>query len=401
MIRATDHGVAVTGLGCLCAAGASLQESVASLMAGRRNVRMPAADTADRQKAYPLFALSDAWLPAGYWDVPEVRRSGLLAIAAVRQALDDAGLDDVSIRSRRVGICLGTTVGSAMNNEAFYRAFREGQYPGMDTIRAFLQANPADMVARHFGLNGPRQTINNACASGSVAIGEAASWVRQGVCDIAIAGGTDFLCRVICEGFASLLITDPQPCRPFDRDRKGLNLGEGAAAVVLESQQSLEQRSAPVAARLAGYGNACDAYHVSAPKPDGAGLRTAILQALDDAGVGADAIAFVNAHGTGTAENDKVEGHVLPEVLPRAPFVSTKGYTGHTLGAAGAIEAALTIAFLAEGAIPGNIGFAHDDPEFAGRPVNCTTPVEGEYALSNSVAFGGNNAALVFRREPS
>ncbi len=414
MIGVTEVGIAVTGLGCICAAGPTLPRTIESMMAGRRNLRTgepdderapeAAGDPGDRAstRRLPVFALSASWLPDDYWTGPEVRRSGRLAIIACTEALGDAGFDADLLRERRVGVCLGTTVGSAMNNEQFYRAFREGRCPDMETIRAYLQANPADMVARHFGLVGPRQTVNNACSSGSVAIGEAASWIRAGICDAVLAGGSDFLCRVVCNGFASLRIADSHPCRPFDKDRQGLNLGEGAGMLLLESEASRRDRAAGparVRARLCGYGNACDAYHISAPRPDGAGLRSAIQQALAQAGAQPADVAFVNAHGTGTVENDKVESLVIPEALPDTPFLSTKGYTGHTLGAAGGIEAAVSIAFLELGSIPASAGFVRPDPEARGAPVKERTEVRRPYALSDSVAFGGNNVALVFRRE--
>jgi 3-oxoacyl-[acyl-carrier-protein] synthase-1/3-oxoacyl-[acyl-carrier-protein] synthase II len=253
------------------------------------------------------------------------------------------------------------------------------------------------MVAQAFGLTGPCQTITNACSSGAVAIGHAAQWIRAGICDAAIAGGADMLCNVIHAGFLSLLITDTSPCRPFDRNRQGLNLGEGAGVVILESRQSAQQRDAPIQAWLCGYGNASDAYHISAPEPSGRGLRQAIDQALRQAGLNPQDVDFINAHGTGTPENDRVEGRLFPEIFPAVPFGSTKGFTGHTLGAAGGIEAVITILCLHDKRIPANIGFDEPDPDFPGRPVIENTPIAGRCGLSDSVAFGGNNAALIFQ----
>jgi 3-oxoacyl-[acyl-carrier-protein] synthase-1/3-oxoacyl-[acyl-carrier-protein] synthase II len=268
----------------------------------------------------------------------------------------------------------------------------------MDSIKAYRNANPADMVAQHFHLNGLRQCIANACSSGTVAIGQAAEWINSGLCDIALAGGSDILCRVIYNGFISLLITDSQPCRPFDRNRRGLNLGEGAGMVVLESSQTATQRKARIHATLCGYGNYSDAYHISAPMPDGVGLEMAINAALQQAKIAHDDIAFINAHGTATPENDKVEGSLFSRIFPKTPLHSTKGYTGHTLGAAGAVEAVITVESLKRQMIAASVGFQEPDPDFDVNPVVENTPVQGEYAMSDSLAFGGNNAVLVFRR---
>jgi len=389
----TSRAVPVTGLGCLSAAGGTVAEMTETLFAGRRRVSWRLAGR-DR---YPVFELDGGSVPAGYFEGPECKRCGRLAVAATGEALAEATLTGDQLRDRRVGVCMGTTVGSAMNNEAFYREFRAGRMPGVEPIRHYLRSNPAAMVAEAFGLTGPRQTVTNACSSGSVAIAHAAAWVSSGVCDVAIAGGSDMLCNVIHAGFLSLLITDSEPCRPFDRDRRGLNLGEGAGVVVLESEQSVRRRGGSIQAWLCGYGNSSDAYHISAPEPTGQGLKRALSQALSEAHLKAGDIDFINAHGTGTTENDRVEGRVFPEMFPGVPFVSTKGFTGHTLGAAGGIEAVITIVCLREKRTPANVGFEQADPEFLGRPVVENTAVAGRYGLSDSVAFGGNNAVLIFK----
>lgn len=386
--------VPVTGLGCLCAAGGTAAALSEGLFSGQREVSWREV----REQSYPVFQLAPQHLPDGYFAGPECKRCGLLAMRAAEEALQQAGLTSADLAGRRVGVCLGTTVGSAMNNEGFYRAFREGACPDIEPIRQFLQANPAHMVADAFSLRGPCQTVTNACASGSVAIGHAASWIKAGVCDIALAGGADMLCNVIHAGFLSLMITDTEPCRPFDRDRRGLNLGEGAGVVVLESETSARARGACIQGRLLGYGNASDAFHISAPEPTGRGLQRALDQALDEAGLSEQDIGFINAHGTGTPENDRCEGNLFPHRFPGVPFGSTKGFTGHTLGAAGGVEAVITLLCLQQQRIPANIGFTQADPEMAGQPVAEVTAIDSRYGLSDSVAFGGNNAVLVFER---
>jgi 3-oxoacyl-[acyl-carrier-protein] synthase-1/3-oxoacyl-[acyl-carrier-protein] synthase II len=195
------------------------------------------------------------------------------------------------------------------------------------------------------------------------------------------------------------MITDEAACRPFDRRRKGLNLGEGAAILVLESEKLSGRWIHPPLAMLVGYGSASDAYHLTAPDPQGRGLRRAILAAMEESGMQANDLAFINAHGTGTLDNDAVESRVLSELLPGVPFYSSKGFTGHTLGAAGAIEAAFTIASLNTGIIPPSAGYEEHDFDLPAHPVKKETAVVGRAALSQSLAFGGGNAVLIFGKE--
>ena len=390
----TTKAIPVTGLGCVCAAGGTVAEMAETLFSGRRKMGFCQVG----KSRYPVFELGADSAPPGYAEGPECERCGLLAVTAADQAFREAGLTKQQLQNLRVGVCIGTTAGVAMNSEGFYRDFRRGLMPDIKPIRQYLRANPASMVAEKYGLSGPLQTIANACSSGSVAVGQAAEWVASGMCDLAVAGGADSLCNIINVGFASLLITDSEPCRPFDRDRRGLNLGEGAGLVVLESEESVRRRGVQhVRARLCGYGNASDAYHISAPDPRGNGLKRALRKALFRAGLEPSDISFINAHGTGTPENDKVEGQVFPDMFPDVPFGSTKGMTGHSLGAAGGIEAVITILCLQQRRIPASVGFERPDPDFAGRPVRENTAITGEYGLSDSAAFGGNNAVLIFQ----
>jgi 3-oxoacyl-(acyl-carrier-protein) synthase len=241
--------------------------------------------------------------------------------------------------------------------------------------------------------------VVNACSSGADAIGAALSWLRAGECDLAIAGGGDELSRVALSGFGSLGVVSPALCAPFDRDRQGLNLGEGAGVLILERASSARRRNRASRLFLAGYGAACDAYHLTAPRPDGTGLEAAIRRALDEARIGPEPVGFVNAHGTATRDNDKVEGAVLARVFgPDVPVVATKGFTGHTLGAAGGLEAAFTAAGLRDGWIPASPGFANRDAEIPLAPVRERTALAVGYALSTNLAFGGNNAALILGR---
>jgi 3-oxoacyl-[acyl-carrier-protein] synthase-1/3-oxoacyl-[acyl-carrier-protein] synthase II len=391
--------VAVTGAGCVTAAGRDLPRTMAAVMEGRRSPAPPVRFTTGHLVRHPVFEILPPVLPEDEARERGILLTSALGLVAAREAIAAAGLDAASLAGLRVGVVCGTTVGSAMNSEEFYRDYRAGGHPDMAPIERFLRSNPAAVVAREFGLTGPCETVVNACSSGSDAVGLAADWIRTGLADVVLAGGADELCRVTVNGFISLMITDDAPCAPFDRNRKGLNLGEGAAFLVMESEELASRRGVRPMGLLLGYGSSCDAHHLTAPHPEGAGLSRAVARALAEAGVRGTDLAFVNAHGTATPDNDKVEGRFLARVLPGVPFLSTKGYTGHTLGAAGAIEAAITLACLAAGLVPGNAGFSEPDPELSGAvPVATVTPISGRYALSQSLAFGGSNAALVFGR---
>lgn len=381
--------VAITGMGCICAAGTTLDDCMAALYSGHRAPAPSLRFSSSHPTRYPVFEVPT------FHEPPELLRTSALGLHAAREALANAGLCLESLRGLRVGVCVGTTVGSAMNNEQFCRDYRAGFDPDMEPINRILRSNPATVIAREFGLTGPCQTVVNACASGTDAVGLAASWIRGGICDVAIAGGADELGRITYNGFISLMITDDSPCKPFDLNRKGLNLGEGAAMLVLESEETRKKRGSHARSYLLGYGSACDAHHLTAPKPDGEGLRTAIAEALSCCGTPAESVSFVNAHGTGTPDNDRVESRVLADLLPGVPFISTKGYTGHTLGAAGAIEAVFTVACLERGMIPGSSGFNTADPELGGTPADKCTKVTGQIALSESLAFGGNNSVIL------
>jgi 3-oxoacyl-[acyl-carrier-protein] synthase II len=381
--------VAITGLGCICAAGNSLTECVHTLYGARLLPAAPTRFSSSHPVSYPVFEIPS------FEEPPELLRTSALALHAAREALADAGLSSEQLKGLRVGVCVGTTVGCALNNEDFCREYRQGGDPDLEPMERILRSNPAAVIAREFGLNGPCQTVVNACASGTDAVGLAASWIRAGLCDLALAGGADELGRITYNGFISLMITDPAPCKPFDRDRKGLNLGEGAGMLVLESDPLRLCRNKRSRAYLVGYGSACDAHHLTAPAPDGAGLRRAINEALSCCNTPASAIGFVNAHGTGTPDNDRVESSVLADLFPSIPYLSTKGFTGHTLGAAGAIEAVFTIASLERGSIPASAGFATADPGLAGTPARCETAIPERLALSESLAFGGNNSVII------
>ncbi len=384
----TRTAVPISGAGCICAAGPSLPACMASLFLGGPAPAPPTRFASSHGIDYPVFEVG------GFQEPPDTLRTAALLLTAAGEALADAGLDREQLGRLRVGACVGTTVGCAMNDEPFCRAFRAGGRPALAPMERILRCNPAAALARAFGLTGPCQTIVNACSSGTDAVGLGASWIEAGLCDLVLAGGADELGRITYNGFISLQIYAPGRCAPFDRDRAGLNLGEGAAVLVLEAPGSLRRRGGRARSFVLGYGSSCDAHHLTAPSPDGAGLERAVREAMAAGGIAPSQVAFVNAHGTATPDNDLVEAQVLRRTLPGVPFLSTKGCTGHTLGAAGAIEAAFTVACLELGRIPASAGFSTADPALGAEPVCAAGPARGAVALSQSLAFGGNNAVL-------
>ena len=382
--------ILITGLGVVSAAGIGKAESMRAIASGLRNPAPPTLFSSTLEN--PAFEVQD--LPGEYR--LEGRRTLGLALLAADEAAGEASLDSDSVKGLRVGVCMGTTVASQLNDIDFYRRFRETGDPPLGPVERFLSGDLSECIAGKYGLEGPLMTVVNACSSSTDAVGVALSWLRSGLCDIAIAGGADELNRVPFCGFSSLGIMSPEACAPFDRDRKGLNLGEGAGVLVLETEASALRRGVDSGLFVAGFGASADAYHLTAPHPEGKGLRRALELAIREAGISASEIAFINAHGTATPENDRVEGRTLLEIFgPRVKVASTKGYTGHTLGAAGGIEAVFSALALREGIAPASAGFENLDEEIGLLPLTENTPLRGNYVLSTSLAFGGNNAALV------
>ena len=324
-------------------------------------------------------------------------RAGAFALRAASAAMEAAALQPADVDPTRLGVVLGTTLGGMEIFEAWDAAVAGAGAPPPGLARVPYYA-PAVRVAEMVGANGPVATTQLACASGTQAVALAADWVRQGRADVVLAGGSDLLCRFVVAGFNCLKATAPV-ARPFDRDRRGLVLGEGAAVLVVEDAAHAARRGATVWARVLGVGAAADAVHMTAPDRAGGGVVRAILAALADAGLTPAMVDFVSAHGTGTQFNDLMEASALVRVFGErtVPVNSVKGAIGHTLGAAGAFEAALCIESLRSGLVPPTAGLETLDPACAGLDV-----VQGEarrhevrVALSTSSGFAGANAALV------
>ncbi|NLF94254.1 MAG: beta-ketoacyl-[acyl-carrier-protein] synthase family protein [Oligosphaeraceae bacterium] len=385
--------VYVSGKGMISALGPDVPRAAAALYAP--HPRLPALSRkVETALKLPVFEIPDLepdpGVPGGF--------SLQLLRCALQEALSEAGLSARDLARQRVGVCIGTTVACQLNNIPFYATLRSGGTPPAQPFRDYIAGNPAEWTRREFHLQGPALTVSNACSSGADAIGIAMLWIRQGLCDLVICGGTDEINKVPLDGFNALGVCSPEPCRPFDARRNGLNLGEGAGILILSARAPVG--SAPCFA-LAGYGNSSDAFHITQPDPEGKGLERAIRFSLHSAGgISTSDIAFINAHGTGTSVNDQVESVVFQRLFQdSARFISTKGLTGHTLGAAGAIECILSLLMLEREMVPASTRFESLSPEMPLAPLSRSTAIPAaEYALSTSLAFGGSNTALVLRR---
>ncbi len=386
--------VAVVGIGCICASGPTLGLCLESIYSGRRNPAPPTRFPIPDGFSFPVFEVPDQYLK-DHDTQPPIQRTCRLAQHATDEALKDAGVGPDDLSAMRTGICLGTNVGGSLGNETLYENLSQNDNSHISPVDRFAMSNPTAHLMDTLDLNGPFQTVVNACSAGNDAIGIAAGWIDAGWCDLVLAGGADELYQVTYVGFKSLFINSDAPCQPFDAHRKGLNLGEGAAILILASSRLCHSLSMTPRGYVLGYGAAADAHHFTHPRPDGGGLKMAIGDALDQSGRSPQDVAFINAHGTGTRGNDQVEANVLSELFPHRPFLSTKGYTGHTLGAAGPVEAAFTLACLERQTIPKTIGFQTPDPDMPATPTTENRSIQGDVAISQTLAFGGSNSVLV------
>jgi len=402
--------IAITGVGQISALAESWEETWNNL-SHFRSVPTPVPDwlfvTESKRPVFPVrqrnSSLFDLCVKSGILprdgSYADSSRTFLLLAGAVADALQQSGIDLDTLSRQKVGIVIGTTVGCTLNNEPYYAAWRRGEKAGLDPIRRFIGGNLASALHAVLKTSGPCLVVTNACASGTDAIGIARQWLRTGLCDLAICGGADELSRQAFLGFSSLLLYDDHACRPYDKSRQGLNLGEGAGVMVLEREEDLRDREKSPLGWVRGYATASDAWHPTAPHPDGRGLRSALVNALEDARCQPTDVSLINAHGTGTKANDAVEMKVLADFFQeqKTPFVSTKGLTGHTLGAAGALEAIFTLVALLHRHTPGTTGCRLADPQFVFSPLlhGEKTKLEGKIGISQSLAFGGTNSALI------
>lgn len=395
----------VTGAGAVSAWGWGVEPLWQGLAAGTTAIRRPDRFDSSAYRTRVAGEVPDppAELAGRFSGWSGWSWADRFAVAAAREALDRAGLGaERPAELANATVVLGSSTGGMLEGEEYYEGLRRDQRSRLRLITRQLVSSPGEVVARELGCSGPVETVSSACASGTLALGMALERLRAGEADIALAGGSDGLCRITYGGFNALRLVDDEPCRPFRRERAGLSIGEGSGILVLETASTAAARGATPLAILSGAGASSDAHHMTAPHPEGEGAARAVSRALVDAARGPGDLAFINAHGTGTPLNDVAEWRALASALGRVagqvPVTSTKGAVGHLLGAAGAIEAVATVLSLVHGSVHPTAGVGEPDPE---APVDLvrdgTRPIERRgAAVSLNLAFGGCNAAVVF-----
>jgi 3-oxoacyl-[acyl-carrier-protein] synthase II len=397
--------VAITGAGSINAVGAGVDAFARALREGRCGIGplslFPTTGHRSETAAEVPNLVPPEWLPRAVRR--RASRTAVLALHAAHEALAAANL--TAVDQAAAGVVLGTTtggmpVGELCFRETLDRGARGGRLGGW--IEAPVCA-PTEVLAAVLGCHGPRSTVSTACSSGANALGFAADWIRSARATVMLCGGTDALCRSTFAGFDALQALDRDRCRPFDRKRSGLSLGEGAAMFVFEDWDHAVRRGAEILGEFVSYGITADAHHLTQPHPDGAGAAAAMRRALSEGDVALEAVDYVNAHGTGTPLNDVIETRAIKSVFGahahRMPVTSTKSMVGHCLGAAGAIEALASLIALRGGFIPPTISLSDPDPECDLDYVpEASRAAALNVALSNSYGFGGNNTSLVLRR---
>lgn len=395
--------IAVTGAGIICSIGRNKEEVWRSIVESRAGIarltRFP-GETFPTDLAAEVTGAIDPMVPIAKRDARRMSRTDLLALIAANEAIQQANAATRPLPLDRAIVSTGTSTGGLLEGEDYYfkRIVVGRRRASASRVLQQPTSGPSDAVASAFKLGGGVISNATACASAGAAIGMAADFLRSHHADVAIAGGSDALCRLTYSGFNVLQAVDARPCSPFAADRKGITLGEGAAYLVLERWDDAVARGATILAEFSGYGASCDAHHPTAPAEDGRGAEAAMRGALAEGG--AESVDYVNAHGTGTLLNDSAETRaIISAVGTGVPVSSSKSYFGHTLGAAGGIEAVVTVLSVMNQTAPPTLRLqsaAADCPldyiPHTPRPMSMTG------ALSNTFGFGGSNVSLMFRR---
>lgn len=409
-----NNNVAVTGIGVFSSIGCSRDVFWEHLVAGVSGVRAVSAFDASLHKSR-IASEVVPFAPETFMHPKQARRMARvsqLAVCAGMEALKDAGLRIDGLDSYRVGCVIGSAAGDYYTLEEQLLRFKD-KGPGSVnalTVPKVIPNMPACNVALSLGIHGPNLGVSTACATGAHAIGMARCILLQGLADVVLAGGAEStITPFVVDGYSSMGVLSQrndspgEASRPFDMDRDGFVIGEGSGVLVLETEEHAKKRGAEILAFVSGFGMTSDAYSIAIPEPDGRSAAAAISAALKDAGLNEGDIGFVNAHGTSTKVNDRVETNALRHAFgayaQSVPVSSNKSMIGHTLGAAGAIEAAATVLTLRHGIIPPTINYTTPDPECSLNVVgNQAREANVKAAISNSFGFGGQNGVLVFTR---
>ncbi len=394
--------VVVTGCGIISALGQGLPVTLEALMSHRPGIgplRYLATAHSHLPCAEVPFSNAQMRSTLGIPEGAVTIRTALMGIIALGEALESAGWN--TCRPERPVFISGTTVGGMDKSERFYNDFLTNNSRN-DYIRAHDCGSCTQMIADYYGGFDMLSTLSTACSSAANAILTGADMIRTGRTSVAVVGGSECLTRFHLNGFNTLMILDKEPCRPFDDTRAGLNLGEGAAYLVLESAESAQKRGVKPLCLLAGCGNACDAYHQTASSPTGEGAFLSMKKALAEAGLLPSDIDYINAHGTGTPNNDESEGTAIIRVFGEnsvPPVSSTKSFTGHTTSASGSIEAVISILALLHNFTPVNLNFKEKMANLSFTPVTNNKPLRPlKHVLTNSFGFGGNDTSCIFTK---
>jgi 3-oxoacyl-[acyl-carrier-protein] synthase II len=401
---AMGRRVVVTGLGAVTAIGTSVPEFWKNLIAGVCGIRPLSlfdASTYRTQTAAEVREIPDGALSSA--EKRRMSRADRMGIAAASEAIASAGLDLSREDPTRVGVILGGGTSGLLDSEEFFARHLQGRKARPSRVLNHLPDAITDRVAQHWNLEGIKSTITTACSSSANAMGYAFDVISSGLADVVLTGGSDVLARLTYGGFNSLRSVDPEACRPFDRERRGLSIGEAAGILVFEEEQRARRRGAPIVAEFLGYGVTSDAYHMTAPDPSGAAGGRTVRAALASAGIDAAQVDYVNAHGTATPQNDSAETAALKaglgERARRIPVSSIKSMIGHCLCASGAIEAVATALTIRDRTVPPTIHYENPDPACDLDYVpNAAREADVRVALSNSFAFGGNSTVIVLAR---
>lgn len=398
-----EKRVVVTGIGLLTPLGRGISANDDAIRQGRTGISLIKSFDTTGYKSCLGAEVDDSFLNEDFSEYAD--RASRLLLAACRDALKSAALETTTDKGLEAQLIVGTTLGGMLSGQAYHRDLLLGANKEKNSIvlRDSLACHQAPLIADILDLIGDVLVLNNACASGLSAIGCAFNRIRSGEAKIAIAGGYDTMSDFTHAGFSSLELVTSEKCRPFDKNRSGLVLGEGAGILVLEEINQALNRGATIFAEIIGYGQTSDAYHITKPDPEAKGSSQAIKMAIQDAKISPEEIDYVNAHGTGTIANDSMESRALNLALgehgARVPVSSTKPLTGHTLGGAGSIEVIFSIIAMNARMMPENLNYNSPDPECK---LNIITggnkKADLNIVLSNSFGFGGSNSTILIKK---
>jgi len=406
--------VVITGIGCVCPVGNDADSAWENILAGKSGVKPITQFDPSQFKTRIAAEVKDFDAKAllGRREARRYDRVSQLSIVATQQAVEQSGLEITNENRDRVGVLIGSGIGgiNTLYENILVYLDRGPTRVSPFTVPMMLPDSASGLVAIHYGARGPNMAIVTACATGTNSIGEATEMIRRGTADVMLAGSTESaICPITFAGMGimgAISTRNDEPeraSRPFDAERDGFIIGEGAGTVVLESLEFAQARGAKILAEVTGYGVTNDAFHISAPSENGEGSALCMQIALDDGGFTTNDIDYINAHGTSTELNDKNESAAIKTIFReqafQIPVSSTKSMTGHLMGAAGSVEAVFCVQTLQSDMLPPTINYENPDPECDLDYIpNHSRPAHVEHIMSNSFGFGGHNATLIFSR---